>query len=584
MASAITTFNSIGLYWKPGGGSSSNTCSVKYRTSGDSWKNGYPLWYAPDGQYRGSIVNLTPNTTYEIQLTLGDGTSTTLTAKTWSENFPIDPNKIHYLSANSSSTLTVSDSGTPNGYALYTPEPGKTVTIDVANNQNYNVSVNASYVIIRGLILKNAASSGIRINPPSHDIVIEKNDISGWGKILADGWGTDDGAIYAYESGLGPGTINRLIIQRNKMHHPRSDSNNWAEVRTATGQSNPYHPTGPQALLWWAIGSNHVIRYNEIYSDANHYYNDCIGGQYNYSTYGFPNADSDIYGNIISHCWDDAIEADGGNRNVRIWGNYLNAGVSKISCATNSVGPLYIWRNISGIAQKSPSDYEGSFIKTGGWANYPDNNVRGEGRIYVFHNTLLQPLSSGSKIGSSPAIGNGPTLNMYTRNNIFYTKSNTVTSNSTGSSNSFDNDLHNGTSIGGPSGSESHGILGAPVYNPNNNANEYFLAPSTLGYNAGIPIPNFNDDSAGAPDMGAYEAGKPPLQFGVNAYLITSSSPTPSSCPLAFLGDFNCDGFINESDLNALLISLLTGGKDITGDGKVNESDLNKLLENWKIL
>ncbi len=40
--------------------------------------------------YRGSIVDLTPGTTYEIQLTL-TGTTTTarLTGRTWSEVFPV---------------------------------------------------------------------------------------------------------------------------------------------------------------------------------------------------------------------------------------------------------------------------------------------------------------------------------------------------------------------------------------------------------------------------------------------------------------------------------------------------------------
>jgi len=38
--------------------------------------------------YRGSIVHLTPATTYEIQLTLaGSSTTTNLTATTWSEDF-----------------------------------------------------------------------------------------------------------------------------------------------------------------------------------------------------------------------------------------------------------------------------------------------------------------------------------------------------------------------------------------------------------------------------------------------------------------------------------------------------------------
>ncbi|MCJ7739931.1 hypothetical protein MUP32_01260 [Candidatus Microgenomates bacterium] len=61
-------------------------------------------------------------------------------------------------------------------------------------------------------------------------------------------------------------------------------------------------------------------------------------------------------------------------------------------------------------------------------------------------------------------------------------------------------------------------------------------------------------------------------------------TPTPSSCPFAYSGDYNCDGYINESDLNALLSKWMTNVNDITGDGKTNESDLNKLLGNWKTI
>ena len=46
---------------------------------------------------------------------------------------------------------------------------------------------------------------------------------------------------------------------------------------------------------------------------------DGIGGSSNYSFKGSPNRDSDIYGNLISNCWDDAIESEGANMNVRIW-------------------------------------------------------------------------------------------------------------------------------------------------------------------------------------------------------------------------------------------------------------------------
>jgi len=66
-----------------------------------------------------------------------------------------------------------------------------------------------------------------------------------------------------------------------------------------------------------------VCRYNRVYGSSGHYYNDGIGGYQNESVNGAASNDSDIYGNIVSEVWDDAIESDGGNRNVRIFGNTL---------------------------------------------------------------------------------------------------------------------------------------------------------------------------------------------------------------------------------------------------------------------
>src|SRR3954462_4968681 len=89
---AVATFQSIGLAWSGSGGSASTVCNVRYRPLGSStWKTGYPLWFdarnagsgnpaaRPANEYRGSIVNLTPGTTYEIELSLqGTATLTTL--------------------------------------------------------------------------------------------------------------------------------------------------------------------------------------------------------------------------------------------------------------------------------------------------------------------------------------------------------------------------------------------------------------------------------------------------------------------------------------------------------------------------
>ncbi len=86
------------------------------------------------------------------------------------------------------------------------------------------------------------------------------------------------------------------------------------------------------------------------------------------------------------------------------------------------------------------------------------------------------------------------------------------------STNNFDYDLYNGYIDARP-GSERNGIHGVPIYDPHNGDGEFAIDPSSPGYDAGAVIPNFNDNYNGAaPDIGAHEAGSPPMVFGVNAY------------------------------------------------------------------
>ncbi|MGH7453925.1 MAG: hypothetical protein ACRENG_21420, partial [bacterium] len=293
-----------------------------------------------------------------------------------------------------------------------------------------------------------------------------------------------------------------------------------------------YHPRGPQAVAFFNSKGNHVIRYNEIYSDDEHYFNDALGYGSNFSTQGFPNCDSDIYGNLISHCWDDGIESEGANCNVRIWGNYIDKTFVKIAIACASIGPLYIWRNIANTSRKSAvdstsDDYgRGRFIKAGGTTI--DTVWYGGGRTYVFHNTVLQPQPSPGQIfplgGDGGIIGSGGDVHeAVSRNNILtnYKNSLDIIRDDTDScSNDFDYDLYTGiigsTCPGRPH--ETHGILGLPTFNAKNGPGEFALQPGTAGFDAGVVIPNFNDNYDGQrPDMGAFEANSLPMQFGINA-------------------------------------------------------------------
>jgi len=487
----VPTFECLGVYWSPEEGSEDKACEVSYReTASDRWMDGFPLWFdRRNREYRGSIVHLNQGTEYEVRLNLSDGETTkTMVAETWPERFPVA--KTITLPETSSNTLTITESGSPDGYVLYARPSSSPSVIDVNDQAAQCVVVDASYVILRGLVLKGASADAIRLRE-CHDVVIEECDISGWGRILSDGWGADcDAAIASRAPGL-----TRIVVQRNKMHHPRSDSNNWREPRPTN--RNNLHPNGPQAVVFWDSNGNHVIRHNKIYSDADHYFNDCLGAGHNFSFKGFPNRDSDIHGNYIANCWDDGIESEGANCNVRIWGNFIEKTYMKIATASTSYGPLYIWRNVAGAAQENDIDaghdpIRGGFLKTG--------RKMGGGKIYLFHNTLLQPPTPPTAKhvgtgGSSTGLGSGgPIVNLTSRNNMLHVSRESwwsIVDKAKDRSNDFDFDLYNGR-ISGPEGSESNGIRAIPIYDSGNRDGEFALSPSSPGIDQGERLPNFN--------------------------------------------------------------------------------------------
>ncbi len=529
-ARAVSTFECIGLYWTPEGGGENVTCMPKYRPSDAAeWKEGFPLWFdSRDREYRGSLVHLNPGTTYEIELALaGSGVKTNIRAATWSEDFPIS--ETVRVDEMSSVPLVITKGGTPDGYILYAPIEGKAAVIEGADKLRQCVEVRASYVIVRGLTLKSPAVHGILLARDVHDVVIEECDISGWGRISKDGYGFEmDAGIFAAgnENKLYSAhcAVERAIIQRNRIHHPRSDANSWAE-KPRPGRSST-HPEGPQGIVLGASEGNHVIRFNEIFSDEEHCFNDGMGGWHNYSERGFPNRDTDIYGNIIRNCWDDAIESEGANCNVRIWGNFLDTTYVAIACATTSIGPLYVWRNVSGVARGSlKPPFHGGFLKT--------SNRKGGGKIYVFHNITLQPPplpGTTHTRGATLLLGWCPMLNVLSRNNILHVNDSepenrySIKEFPGSGQGDYDYDLYSGLLII-PDGNESHGIKGVPVYEspvvsePVAASCRFTLAESSPGRGAAVRLPNFNDNFSGkAPDIGAHESGSPPMEFGVDAY------------------------------------------------------------------
>jgi hypothetical protein len=254
-----------------------------------------------------------------------------------------------------------------------------------------------------------------------------------------------------------------------------------------------------------------------VFSDDDHQYNDIFGAGQNFSTRGFPNRDSDISGNLLSHCWDDAIESEGANCNVRIWGNYTTDNLVGIATASTSVGPLYVWRNINAVSRVSPGASGGGFLKV--------SDKVGGGKIYVFHNTVLQPVSSsGSNNSAGAAIGlgwGGVMTNVTSRNNVLHVTRQAINDRASDPLGDYDYDLFS-ASLAASDRHEKHGIRGTPVFAPglgiSGTKGVFSLTPQSPGFDAGTKLPNFNDGFNGAgPDIGAHEAGTAPMEFGVDA-------------------------------------------------------------------
>ncbi|TWT80329.1 hypothetical protein CA13_17420 [Planctomycetes bacterium CA13] len=509
----VPTFHCIGIYWSPSEGSEERQVRVRYRRSGQQrWLAGLPLRYHPvdtpecKADYRGSLVNLAPGTTYDIELSLEQtGQRTECQGTTWTESFPVQSTvKV----ADRDATLGIDQSGSPGAYILY---DGTGCTIDTDNQDDIGIAVQGSYVILRGFTIKNVKEHGIRIFS-GHHIVIEDCDISKWGSESEKGWGKNyQACVFSNNEDL-----HNVIIQRCKLHHPSWDTNSWAEKHAEST-----HPRGPQTVVFWNSAGNHVIRYNECWSDENHYFNDAMGAGSNGGYRGFPGADSDIYCNYIANCWDDGIEAEGGDQNVRIWNNYAEQVLIPIANAAVSIGPLYVWRNVSGSSFSPPGSSwdmtHGPFIKMG----YAGGENWMTGHMYFFNNTIFQKDNNGAGgLGGDSRIIKHCT----TRNNILHVRQEdrrSIADNNRHVDNDFNHDLW---SAAVPETHEAQGQMGIPQYaqgvgfDPETKMGMFQLAPQSKGIDAGVVIPNFCEAiDENQPDLGAHESGTPKMEFGVAA-------------------------------------------------------------------
>jgi hypothetical protein len=513
---AVSTYESGSVYWKT---PESGVCTMRYKEAkGKTWKNGLDLVYdARHGEYRGSIIDLVQNSEYQVELSSG-GARAKLTLKTRNDVFPVGKTTI-LPEGESDKTIVITESGTPDAYHLVTVPPNSKSVLNLKNVYDNGIEVEADYVIIRGVEIRNPKIHGIRIRRDRHDVVVEQCYITFWGRIGGPiTYGNFEGNM---DSGVSAdrGTWN-LTIQRNLIEDPRGGSNDWE-----TG-----HPAGPQGIsISQSLGGN-VIRYNDIVSTEDHGFNDAIGGSSNFSDVGNLNRDSDVYGNLIRSVWDDAIEVEGANMNVRIWGNYMDKYFQGVATASTTFGPIYIYRNIFAASRRGQRNtLGGNMFKLGSRGEF------GGGRRYFFHNTAVQPNGPYGSVRSC--------ANCVAWNNIFDVPARS------GREADLTSDFNYNYGGGGdeknairftttPASTRlfvssyslefyprlyvNSIIWGAHPYefgDKKRNITDPVVQVRNPMIDGGMRISGFNDDFKGeAPDVGAFEVGAQPLEFGRRAY------------------------------------------------------------------
>ncbi len=534
--SLTATFECIGVQATfTGDDNQNNTCVFKYRKAGDStWIDAFTPFVdrrtnLGDGsvnsyinQARGSIVGLKANTSYEVLVTwsdtdgiVGSASSTTTVstltytppatgAQLWvdasvaaegtgTSASPYKTITTALQNANPGDTINVragsyapfvwSKSGTANNYIVLKSAAGNNAII-TGGAINYNIQVNADYLVIDGFRMLNTQLSGVEVKSGHHDIYVQNTYMPDVG--TATTWGS------------------AALTTAGSCHHIYALTNTWITARDSTvlqGLDAWYRLGDPQSVL---VCSDNTI--SGTFWDA-------FGG----SGAGRGHRDLDMSRNTVSGFIDDGVELDGDAINMRIFSNTFNsAGHDCISGAPVYVGPSYVFRNVL-----RGSETTGVF-KLG--------IVGGQdGPLYILHNTA----DSSVNTDGLTAAGGGAYKNVYYYNNINKNKDKCLAPGiGTAADNHFDYNVYgtygsfrvtwnygeteNYYTLASYQSAKSQDLHSVDAQTASLWSDaQYHLLSNSPAVDKGMLIPNFNDAKSAwpfagvAPDAGAFEVGTP---------------------------------------------------------------------------
>jgi hypothetical protein len=545
------TFHSLGVRWSVHGDANANaTIDVRYRRRGEAaWQAALPLLRtAPESVsdenrvadgwlFAGSVVDLVPDTEYEIELGLtdpdGGSTQRTLSLRTAAE--PREPAGMrvrHVVPAGAAGgpgtgaasdpfrglrtaqaaaapgdlfllhagvyaegTWTIDHHGNAERPIIYRGAGDGEAILDGGGRERLVSAVDVRHVWLEGLILRGA--NFLFVGHSGSNFVIRRCRF----EVVATGITAINGG-YAESRGF---VITDNVFQ-GSTKWPRSQG-----IEDVNGVI--------------VTGAGHVVAYNRMSN---------LGDGVHGSQYGGLSA-SDIYNNDIEASTDDGIEGDYADTNVRIFRNRIVNAFSGISAQPSNGGPMYIFRNVIYNVLYSPFKLH--------------NDTAG---VLIFHNTSVR---SGVPWLIEP--GGEKVKDVATRNNLFIGTSDPALR-STGMMIrcDFDSDGYGGAGEPGslfaifnvfaewngeiystPESARRSGALyrrrgavlvaargnfasglGAPG-NPRTRysaeGTDFTLDRGSRAVDAGVVLPNFNDGFSGeAPDLGCCELGHSRTHYG----------------------------------------------------------------------
>ena len=535
------TLHSLAVRWPVKGDANADAViAVQYRASGEpAWREGFPLFrthpsmVSPENRvpggwlFAGSIVDLVPDTEYEVRLTLrdpdGGDAERTLVMRTIAEPREPAAMRVRHVvpgPAGGGGSGTREDPFRGLKAAQAAAAPGDLFLLHAGIYREAPWTIDRHGARGRPIIYRGAGDG---------EAILD----GGGGERLVSAPGAQHvwledvtlrNARYLFVGHNG----GHLVVRRSRFHVSQvgiaAINGGYDRSRGFVITDNVF--TGP--AVWprargieeintlSVTGAGHVVAYNLFTG---------VGDGVHGTSHGRLSA-SDFHNNDVDLCTDDAIEADYSDTNVRVFRNRITNCFAGVSAQPVHGGPLYVFRNAIYNVQYSPFKLH--------------NDTAG---VLLFHNTAV---SQGLPFHIQPA---RETVNdVVTRNNLFIGGPGPALR-STGRMirSDFDSDgygwdggpfaLWNDRTYASPAAAKASGALyrthGAVVVRPRGNFASGLERPTNFrvryrpsdidlrldkasrAVDAGVEVPNFSEGFTGkAPDLGCCELGQPLPHYG----------------------------------------------------------------------